>query len=108
MAADRPPISFRDYTRNKAAKGSSASPVSIKADDLDKNFMWAGLVVEEAQPEGADSSATPFLTIEERVVGGHVQRVLKVGELAVVETFAIEGGVAVSYDALVRALPEPV
>lgn len=74
-APDRPPVRFSDYVKQAAAVGTSAPPVSIKASDLDKCFSWAGIVLHK-------DAQNPIFTIEERVIDGHKQRVLKcLGEL---------------------------
>lgn len=106
MPSDRPPVCFKDYTRQKPGKGSARPPVSIDADDLDRNFTWAGLIVDESTPDGF--ATAPFI-VKEGVVNGHKQRKLSFANpFITVPTFGIIDGVSKTFDSLTPAEPESV
>lgn len=104
-AKNKPPVRFEDHLKKSPAKGSNQSPVSIKARELDTNFMWAGLVVDD-QPN--ESLTRPLLTIEEQVVDGYKQRVLKTTNIVGVPTFGIIGGASVTFNMLSDDDPQAI
>jgi hypothetical protein len=87
-----PPVKFSDKIKETSADGSGY-PYRIKADDLDKNFVFATLDVPKGWVEETTGS------------GGHKQRKLAV---PVTEYYVVINGSLYTQEFLVAGTPEPV